>query len=88
MADISKIEGYNIKDAVARGKVWQVEVTGTLTAGQTSITLSNQAITTNSTIEIFTDGDIDYTSVTVATGSITITFDEQSTNLGVKVWVW
>jgi len=63
------------------------DITGTLTAGQTSIVLSDNVITTNSTIDIYTDNNIDYTSVTVATGSVTITFDEQATDLGVKVRV-
>ena len=39
-------------------------------------------------IEVFTDADIDYTSITVTTGSITITFDAQQANVGVKVRVF
>ena len=61
------------------------EVTGTLTAGQTSIILSDASITTNSTIDVYTDADVDYNSVSVSAGSVTITFDAQSSNLGVKV---
>ena len=68
------------------GGSW-TDLTGTLTAGQTSITIQNNVITTSSTIDIYTDADIDYNSVSVSTGSITITFDAQSTNLGVKVRV-
>ncbi len=64
-----------------------VEVSGTLTAGQTSVTLSDVAITASSTIDIYTDGDVDYVSATPGTGSITITFEEQQTDLGVKVRV-
>lgn len=63
------------------------EVTGTLSSGNTSITLSDASITTSSTIDIYTDGDVDYNSVSVSTGSVTITFDAQSSNLGVKVRV-
>jgi hypothetical protein len=66
------------------GSSW-TDVTGTLTAGSTSITLSDASITTNSTIEVFTDADVDYNSVTVSTGSVTITFDAQANNMGVKV---
>lgn len=68
------------------GSSW-TDVTGTLTAGQTSITLSDAAITSSSTIDVYTDGDVDYNSVTPGTGSVTITFDVQSSNLGVKVRV-
>ena len=62
------------------------EITGTLTAGNTSITLQNAAITTTSTIDIYTDVfGISPESVSVATGEITITFEEQASDLGVKV---
>lgn len=63
------------------------EVTGTLTAGQMSITLSDASITGSSTIDVYTDSDIDYNSISVTTGSVTITFDAQETNMGVKVRV-
>ena len=63
------------------------EITGTLTAGETSIILSNDAIAASSTIDVYTDGDVDYVSVTPGTGSITITFEEQQADLGVKVRV-
>ena len=62
------------------------EVTGTLTAGSTSITLQDASITTTSTIDIYTDVfGISPESVSVATGSITITFEAQASDLGVKV---
>ena len=63
------------------------DVTGTLTAGQTSITLSNAAITTASTIEVFNDLDVPYNSKTLSAGSITLTFDAQQSNMSVKVRV-
>lgn len=62
------------------------EVTGTLTAGQTSITLSDDAITTSSTLDIYTDTfGVNPTAITVATGSVTLTFDAQASNMNVKV---
>ena len=62
------------------------EVTGTLLAGSTSITLQDASITTTSTIDIYTDVfGISPEDVVVATGEITITFEAQSSNLGVKV---
>lgn len=69
-----------------KASTW-TEITGTLTAGNTSITLSSGDITSNSTINVFTDGGVDYTSITVANGSVTLTFEESSSDLGVKVRV-
>ena len=69
------------------GSSW-TDVTGTLTAGQTSITLSNVAITTTSTLEYFTDKfGVNPVDVTASTGSVTLTFEAQASNLGVKVRV-
>ena len=67
------------------------EVTGTLTAGQTSITLSSSAITSNSTFEMFNDLDVPYNSkaldTTTTPPSITYTFDAQQSDMSVKVRV-
>ena len=64
------------------------EITGTLTAGNTTLTLSDAAITTNSTIDVYTDTfGVNPTNVAVATGSVTLTFTAQASNLGVKVRV-
>lgn len=68
------------------GSSW-TDVTGTLTAGATSITLSDASITSSSTIDIYTDLDVPYNSKSLSTGSITITFDAQSSNMSVKVRV-
>lgn len=63
-----------------------VSVTGTLQAGQTSITLENAAITTNGTFDFYTNAyGVNPTSATVASGSITLTFEAQQADLGVKV---
>lgn len=62
------------------------ELTGTLAAGSTSITFSDEAILTTSTIDFYTDVyGVNPTAVTVATGSVTLTFDAQQAALGVKV---
>lgn len=80
-------EGYDVTSAPAGGGIF-TDVTGTLIAGQTSLTLSNVAITTNSTIDIYTDSyGVNPTAVSVTNGSVTLTFDEQSTDLIVKVRV-
>ena len=64
------------------------EVTGTLLTGATSITLSDASITTTSTIDIYTDVfGIQPTNAVVASGSITLTFLAQASNITVKVRV-
>ena len=64
------------------------EVTGTLVTGATSITLSDASITTTSTIDIYTDVfGIQPTNAVVATGSITLTFLAQASDITVKVRV-
>ena len=65
--------------------VW---VLGTLTAGQTSLTLLDDSITTSSNIDIYTDVfGVSPTNATVATGSITLTFESRTSDLEVKVRV-
>lgn len=63
-------------------------LTGTLTAGETTLTISNSSITEDSMIDIYTNVfGVNPTEVTVANGSITLVFDAQETDLGVKVRV-
>ena len=69
-------------------KASQFEVTGTLLTGATSITLSDASITTTSTIDIYTDVfGIQPTNAVVASGSITLTFLAQASDITVKVRV-
>lgn len=63
-----------------------VEVTDTLSAGNTSITISNAAITSSSTLDIYVDTDGVYpTSKTVLNGSLTLTFEAQQSAVQIKV---
>lgn len=65
------------------------EITDTLEAGETSLTISDASITTSSTVDIFTDAfGVVPEDVTISTGSIVLTFEEQEEDLGVKVRVW
>ena len=65
-----------------------IDVTGTLAVGETSLTLSNNAITTDSTIQVFTDTwGVTPTAVATANGSVTLTFDAQESALNVKIRV-
>ena len=79
--------GESIKDLVEESVKFWTDISGTLEAGETEITLTNSAITTFSTIEVFNDLDVPYVSKTVSTGSITLTFDEQDSDMSVKVRV-
>lgn len=64
------------------------EVTGTLVAGQTSITLTNDAITTNSTIEPYTTVyGVNPKTMIIVNSSVIMTFKAQSQDVGVKVVV-
>lgn len=61
-------------------------VSGTITAGNTTITLSNAAIQTTSFIDIyFKDKLLSPTAVTVSTGSIQIDITAEATNTDVAV---
>ena len=64
------------------------EVSGTLTAGSTSLTLSDASITSSSTFDIYVSSfGIQPVNAVVATGSITLTFLAQSSDITVKVRV-
>lgn len=73
----------NVVGAVneVRGKI----LTGTLTAGNTSITFSDASITATSLIEVYNDAGIGWESISATTGSVTITFEAQSSDLAVEV---
>lgn len=76
------IESYGGKMSLSQIK----DITGTLTAGSTSITLSDASITTESTIDVYTDTfGVNPTNVVVATGSVTLTFEAQANDVAVKV---
>ena len=63
-------------------------LTGTLTAGQTSLTISDSSIAAGVIIDILTDVyDVKPTNVVVTTGSITLTFVAQGVDVAVKVKV-
>lgn len=62
------------------------ELTAVLSAGSTAVTISNVAILTTSTVDIYTDVfGVNPEAVTVTTGQIVLTFPEQENNLNVKV---
>ena len=64
-------------------------VSGTLNAGAKSLTLSNAAITTSSTLAIYaTDPMLNYTGATVTAGKLVLTFSAQSAAKTIKVYVF
>lgn len=72
----------------AINEVGGIVLTGTLAAGNTSLVLSNAAITTASTFDFYTDTfGVNPTDVNVASGSITLTFEAQANDVAVKVKV-
>ena len=66
-----------------------VTVSGTLTTGSTALTLSDASITTSSEIDVWVDTfGVNPENVVVASGSVTLTFEAQESDLGVKVRVY
>lgn len=64
------------------------EVTGTLLAGQTTLTLSDASILTTSDLDIYTDTwGVSPETVIASTGSVTLTFEALDSDLAVKVKV-
>ena len=81
-----KVGIINITDESTGIGTW-TDLTGTLTTGSTSITISSADITTNSVIEVFDSLDIPYNSKTLINGSITLEFDAQASDMAVMVRV-
>lgn len=78
--------GNDIYEITGSGGGSYTDVTGTLTAGQTSITLSNGYISDNCTFDFYTSKfGVNPTDVSVSNGSITLIFDEQEENINIKV---
>jgi len=72
--------------------VMDVFLTGTLVAGSTSLVISDSSITENGTFDIYCETLADGTPVNptkqlAGTGTLTLTFEAQEINIGVKVKV-
>ena len=85
---------YNSTEFVFNGTVWQefgaasTIFTETLTAGDTTITITDSQIAIGSTIDIYTDVyGLEPTNVAVTAGQIVLTFDAQGVDIHVKVKV-
>ena len=78
LSDLNNDEGF----------IGFTDLTDTLTAGSTSLTLSDDSILATSTFDIYvSDFGIQPTNAVVATGSITLTFLAQASDIDVKVRV-
>lgn len=85
---IDKVYGVKFSRGGGGGGSSWTDIEGTLTAGNTSITLISSDITLDSTLEFFTDVfGVCPTDVSVSVGSVTLTFEERASDLGVKVRV-
>ena len=63
-------------------------LTGTLEAGDTSITFTDTVITTSMSYDYYTSNHCEPTSVTVSSGQVVYTFEEQEEDVTVKVVVF
>lgn len=84
-----KLSTSGISEFADERKEFETWLTGTLAIGQTTVTISNASITTESMYDIYTDvyGAVPK-AVTVANGSMTLTFNARSEAVNVKVRVF
>ena len=85
---------YNSTEFVFNGTVWQefgaasTIFTETLTAGETTVTITDSQIAVGSTIDIYPDVyGLEPTNVAVTAGQIVLTYDEQGVDIHIKVKV-
>ena len=83
---------YNALNTTAKNPIGAInelrgtELTAVLSAGSTTVTISDAAILTTSTVDIYTDVfGVNPEDVAVTTGQIVLTFPEQENNLNIKV---
>jgi len=85
---VEGLEGLEgLEDVLTMVESMTTLITGTLTAGSTSLTLSNSNITTSSIIDIYIENEVGIapTAVTVSSGKIIMTFDALEKNIKVGV---
>ena len=84
-ADALSAIASDIKQAIGEKADKYTDVSGTLSAGNTSIELSNDAISSSSTVDIYTEVyGITPETVTVMDGKIVLTFESQDVDISVK----
>lgn len=76
-------------NAAESGGSSYTDVTGTLIAGNTSLTIQDAAITSSSKLDFYTDVfGVDPTDAVASNGQVVLTFEARSSDLGVCVRVW
>lgn len=62
---------------------------GTLTAGQTSVTLTfaEQTVSATSLVDVYVEGGLNYTAIATTSTTVTLTFEEQASDVPVAVRV-
>lgn len=86
----SGLQATNVQDAIdelAGQGTGTTVVTGTLTAGQTSVTLSDASILASSYIDVYTADGTPFVGAVQSVGSVVLTFEAQASNLAVAVIV-
>lgn len=95
-AQVNKIEAIQVNgvDFVPFDKVLKLQlsgspiITGTLTAGETTLTIESEGITENSILAFYTSVyGVNPTAVTVSAGSVALTFETQTGDLFVGVQI-
>lgn len=83
-----KVKAYVDEKGSSGSSSSSAAITGTLAAGETELVLSDSNITTDSTIDIYTNYyGVNPSAVTLATGSVTLTFAAMRSDIEVKVEV-
>lgn len=83
-----KLDGEWVEIQLGGGGGTATTLTGTLTAGQTTITFTDPAITTDSKVEVLTsDISVAPSGATFSTGTITLTFAAQTNDVVVRLEV-
>ena len=85
-AQIDKLQGQDDKLQGQVDKLRGKTIVSTLKAGETSITITDEAITDSCDIDVYTSVyGVNPKTITVSDKSITLTFKEQTKDIGVKV---
>ena len=78
---------YNGTSSKWENKSLYKKLTATLTAGQTTLTFTDASIVSTSLVKLFSAEELDYESATSTTGSVTFTFEAQSSDVSFTLLV-
>ena len=78
---------YNGTSSKWENKALYKKLTATLMAGQTTLTFSDASIVSTSLVKLFSAEELDYESATSTTGSVTFTFEAQSSDVSFTLLV-